>query len=295
MRHFFSILTVVLLVLAICLGLEVWRQRRETTRSRQILLGRTSEVAALRGEASALQAKPSAPESGAGRVTSVPLRAPVSSPAADPTTAEGGRENDQVIAAWNKRSFRLNALNSYMGGMDALKLPPEKLGRAKEIILARWEATAKAREGAHSWEEANAVMRPIDEAMDQQLADLLGESARNELKASALENSLDWTLGTEMWDGGVPLAPEQLHAIARARVQMRFEPANWQTTPNDLQRPDPQSGLSRQDDALLAAAAANLSAAQQEIFRKTLIDENNFNAAMRGFVEKQRRLWEARK
>ena len=90
-----------------------------------------------------------------------------------------------------------------------------------------------------------------------------------------------------------PLEPDQVHAIALAQIRIKFEPAFWSTAPGEAQKPDPQTGLSNQDTDLLTATAPFLSPAQQEIFRKSLIEENLYNAAMRAFSEKQAQIWKA--
>lgn len=132
-------------------------------------------------------------------------------------------------------------------------------------------------------------------AEEEQLVALLGKDAAEALAASAREGYIDWEIGTDMWDGGAPLAPEQLHALALAQVRVKFEQANWIVAPNAAQTPDPQTGLSSQDTAFLATTSSFLSPAQQEVLRRHLIEDNQYNAAMRGFGEKQKQLWKGQK
>ncbi len=299
MQRLFPVLNVVFLATAICLGVAVWRQQREKTAWQQEAIARVQQVAALRAQASAVRTTISSGEKDGNRPTPTLVVAPPLLPVIDPAAIEAEQQDKQAIAARQKRSFRINALNSYIAGLDALQLSPEKLAQVKEIILARWDAATNAFKPvfktAQERAEAVAAVMLIDQTLDEQMTALLGPRAYVELKASTLESHLDWALGTDMWDGGAPLTPEQLRAVARAHIQVKYRPEDWLIGPNEAQAPDPQTGLSRQDAALLNATAPGLSPVQQEIFRRSLIEENQYNAAMRGFAEKQRQLLEAGK
>src|SRR5471030_354626 len=141
-------------------------------------------------------------------------------------------------------------------------------------------------------EEVMAAIEPVRIARTEQLTALLGQDTYEQLEAYQRESHFDWTIGTDMWDGDAPLSPEQLHAFALATVQTRFEEGNIVAAPKPAQTPDPATGLSGQDMGLLTAGSGFLTPAQQEILRQNLIDDNRYNAAMRGFSAKQRQLWQ---
>lgn len=279
-------LNAALLALAIYLGIQVWLMLHARAHWREEAVARQQAAAASRMAASG------SPSTGTVTPPTPPPATPVPE---DPASAAAARDEAKRIANRAEQMFRRNALNSYIPGFDALQLPPDKLARAKEIILARWHAAQNARQGTRSMEEIFAAAAEMDRAMGEQLTALLGQHDYEVLKAGTHEDSLDWTIGTDMWDGGAPLQPGQLQALAQAHEQVKFESSNQWMAPNEAQTPDSQTGLSRQDIALLAAVARSLSPAQQEILRKSLIEENQYNAAMRAFSEKQRQLWQAAK
>jgi hypothetical protein len=286
-------LSAAFLGIAIYLGVAVWRQRSEKAQWQQESTMRASQVAALRPRTLAPRAIMRSSQTDESQATPARNLNQASPAVVDPKAIEAAREDDLKVANGEKRSFRRNALHSYISGFDALQLAPEKSAQAKEIILAGWQAAANGRKTARSAEDAAAASARGIQAMDDQMTALLGQNDYDVLQASTREGTLDWTIGTDMWDGGAPLEPDQLHAIALAQIRIKFGPANWSTAPNEAQTPDPQTRLSSQDTALLTATAPFLSPAQQEIFRKSLIEENLYNAAMRAFSEKQAQIWRA--
>ena len=288
-------LNAALLGIAIYLGVAVWGQHGEKAQWQRESATRTARAAALRAKASEPSAQRRAGQPDDAQATPAEKVSQPLPPVAKPILTEAERNDALEIANREKQSSRRNTLNTYAAGFDALHLPPEKLARAKEILLIASEAAANARKAARSIEDFFAAVTPISQAKDEQMTALLGPDNYDSLKASTLVSSLDWTLGTDMWDGGAPLAPEQLQAIALVQVRNKFERPNWLTAPNVAQTPDPQTGLSSQDAALFAASAQFLSPTQQEIFRRSLIEENQYNAAMRAFSEKQRQLSKAAK
>jgi hypothetical protein len=194
-----------------------------------------------------------------------------------------------------KRQFRLNAFHGYAKGFTALNTPPETVKRAEEIILSAWQASSKLRKQERPIEEMRAAYAGIHETMEAQLIRLLGRDQFEELKAYDRQDHFDWTIGTDLWDGGAPLTSDQLHALALAAVRTNYNDQLFAESPQPSQVPDSTTGLSYQDTTLLAASARFLSATQQALLRQNLIDENRYNAAMRAFYEKQKLLWKSRK
>jgi len=286
-------LSAAFLGIAIYLGVAVWRQYREKAHWQEESTTRALQVAALRARTLAPRAIVRSSQTDENQATPGRDLSRASPAVVDPKAIEAAREDDLQIANHEKRSFRRNALRSYISGFDALQLSPEKLAQAKEILLAASQAAANRRKIARSAEDAAAARDRGIQAMDEQMTALLGQNDYDVLKASTREGALDWTIGTDMWDGGAPLEPDQVHAIALAQIRTKFEPAHWVIAPNEAQTPDPKTGLSNQDAALLTATAPFLSAAQQEILRRSLIEENLYNAAMRAFSEKQAQIWKA--
>lgn len=288
-------LNATLLLIAIWLGIALRRQNNERTDWKQRSTDAAKMLANRRAQTPATRAD-AAPRSDPENAPSLPRSTDANFPAVeDPKIAEAGREVARLAAERGQRSFRLNALTSYTTGLDSLHLSSETLERVKEIILAQWQAAADARKGAHSAEEAFAASTRAIQEKDTQLTALLGHDASEILEASTREDHLDWEIGTDMWDGGAPLAPDQLRALALAQVRTDYHQANWSLPPDAAQTPDPQSGLSNQDTALLGVSAAFFSPAQQQILRQNLIEENRYNAAMRTFSGKQRQIWGAKK
>ena len=121
-------------------------------------------------------------------------------------------------------------------------------------------------------------------ASNATLVALLGRETFEELEAYKLEFHFDWTIGTDLWDGGAPLTNDELHALALAIVRIGYDDQVILTAPKPAQVPHPTTWLSQQDNALLTATDHFLSPLQQELLRKNLVEENRYNTAMRGAV-----------
>jgi len=281
-----------LVVLLAAVAVMNWRQRNERDTWQQSVASAKERLRERREAVStAAAARRVEPP-----VTPTPATAATRAAPATPRVAPNP-EHARVVAAERKRAARLNALTSYAAGFQALALPVETVARAKEIILAHAEAAAesaaKAREGGRSMDAAFAAARLARREMEAQLSALLGPATYEQLAAYEREDRFDWTMGTDLWDGGVPLTAGQLHALALATVQTQFEPGNIAIAPTPTQVPDLIIGLSSQDHLLLAASARFLSAPQQSILRQHLIDDNRYHAAMRAFAARQRELWKS--
>ena len=286
-------LSLCLALLAVLLGWELWRQSGEHSHAASEASNQDRRLAALRRQYTLNQAKPSSP---APAPTEARTKVPEAAPAAkDPKVLEAAKEVAQLAALREKQLFRRNALNHYREGLDALQLPPQTLEQAKAIIVASWEARAAAASKVKSSEELMALGSRHEQEEAQQLTALLGAPAYEQLKASTHVSSLDWTIGTDMWDGGAPLDKDQLQALALAQLRTGAQRTHWVVAPTPSQIPDPQTQLSPQDTALLAATTSSLSPTQQEILRRSLIEENQYNAAMRSARAQQEKLWQAQK
>ena len=265
-----------LLAVAIWLGVDVWRERENVARSRQDLSARQKVIVTLQAKVAAARSK--------SKMTNA---AENSAPAPDPKALEIKRELDALNTQLQTQRFRRNALNGYVAGFERLNLSPETLARAKEIILAGWKTSTERQKQVRSVDD----LEQMKKAEQAELIALLGQDGFETLDAATREESLDWEIGTDMWDGGAPLAPEQLRALALTETRLNIQRTPYFLTPKPEQIPDAQTWLSSQDAALLSASAEFLSPAQEEILRRSLIEENQYTAAMRGFGEKQRQLY----
>ena len=289
MRRAFTWFNVCLVGIVVWLVLVVWQQHAERDAWQQKVSIAKRRASDLQIKAHAVATKPQQVDRPEATPAATTTRA--TSTASDAHTDAAAR----FMAELQQRRFRLNALNNYAAGCMALHLSPETVARVKEIILMEWKAAENARKDVRSDEEMSGAavrFQYIRDERDAQLTALLGHDAYEQLQAYERESHFDWTIGTDMWDGGAPLSADQLHALTLATVQTKFEEGFWSTGPKPTQSPDPVTGLSVQDLALLTASSRFLSPPQQEILRQNLIDDNAYNAAMRGFAAKQRQLWE---
>ena len=135
-------LSAAFLGIAIYLGIVVWRQYREKAHWQEESTTRALQVAALRARALAPRAIVRSSQTDESQATPARNLSRASPAVVDPKAIEVAREDDLQIANHEKRSFRRNALHSYISGFDALQLSPEKLAQAKEILLAAWQAAS---------------------------------------------------------------------------------------------------------------------------------------------------------
>jgi hypothetical protein len=277
--------TVGLLFLAIWLGLELSRVRLERTTHQADVAAQTRELANLRTQLDAARADRAATATLESQAANTPADAKATSnvPAAP-------RPLDPRIANRAQEMSRRNALQGYIAGFDRLRLPSHLLEQAKAIILARTQASAAAPKPSRSMAEALEEINRLNQAMDDQLTALLGAEATAQLRSAAREDSIDWAIGTDLWDAGARLSPSQLEALARAEVQVGYEPYLRVLPESPDQAPDHRTGLNRQNADLLAATSDFLSPAQQAILQRSLIEDQQYNAAMRAFGEKQKKL-----
>jgi hypothetical protein len=264
--------TVGLFLIALSLGFELRLAEIERTTSR-------AEVAARKRQHSALQAEIKARSDRALAAAPAPRPVPATPLPPDPRIANRTRE-----------MARRNALNTYVRGFDRLQLPTDILAQAKAIILARSESAAEAQKRFRSMAELLEENNRLKQRMEEQLTALLGAEATLELKSAAREEALDWTIGTDLWDAGTPLTPVQLRALARAEVQLDSQATHWALPERGSEVPDPQTGLTRRDTNFLAATSEFLSDEQQAALRRSLVEDQQYHAAMRSFAEKQKQL-----
>lgn len=279
MRRALPLLSALALVVTCWLVVQVAREARIRTQLADESATKTKSVAELRERLAAVRSRSSPP-------------AVVVSPPVDPKVAEINRELADLATERNQARDRRNALNGYVAGFERLKLSPATLAAAKQIILDRVRTIEAARKNTRSTDEILAIAERAGQAEREQLELLLGRDAADSLEASVRESQIDWEIGTDMWDGGAPLTPEQVQGLALAQQRAGFERVNWSATPKPAQVPDPQTGLSAQDNAFLAASASLLSPAQQDILRRSLVENNQYNTAMRTFSDRQRALWQ---
>lgn len=276
-------LNIATLVGAVVLGFGVWRAVKVRTHWAQ-----TAEVRQR------TLAKAASMRTGGARPDFASR--PPASAAYVPTPEEriAAQELKAVAAEISRRRDRRNTLHSYLLGFERLQLAPDKLAQAKALILAEAEAAQKVLQQPRAGDEILAVVDSAEQALDRKLAEFLGTEAARALEASQRESSLNWTLGTAMWDGGAPLSAEQLRAIAVAEKTVGYKEPRMFLRGALLPAVDPQTGLSAQDTAFLDAAGRFLTTDQQRIMRDHLADENTYESGNRAFAERQRRLMETK-
>lgn len=291
MKYVKPVATAGLLFLALWLGFGLWRATRERTTNHADISARQREVATLRTQLDAAKAqrdKANAERAAAAKLESDAAKASAAAEALVSVSA-APRPVDRRIATRDAELFRRNALHPYVEGFERLQLPPALLAQAKAIIMARAQAARAVDKRIRPIAEMLAEYNRLNQTMEDQLTALIGADATLELKSASRESSLDWTIGTDLWDAGTPLTPAQLEALARVDVQARPVATHWawETTDGD---PDPRTGLSRQNADYLAATSRILSPEQQAVLQRSLIEENRYSAAMRAFGEKQKKL-----
>jgi hypothetical protein len=290
MKWWMETLSGIMLLAALVLRVLVWRESGEQGRARMEFAAQTNAIAELRRELTASKLKAS---------KSVAKPAEV-----DPQLAEVTRQLADLSKKKQQARFRQNALNNYISGFDRLKLPPEILDEAKHIIIERWqaiedlrnqsEASARAN-GKATWltEELLSAFERLRQSENEKLTALLGRDSAETLQASTREETINWEIGTDMWDAGAPISPEQVQALALAQERIRYERTFWGFDTKPSQIPDSKTGLSSQDAAFVASAAPALTTTQRQILVQSLIENNQYNASMRIFSERQKALWRA--
>ncbi len=283
MRPVVQVTTGGLFLLAVWLGSELWRAELEHAASQADVSAQKRELATLHTRLESTMTAPTAkPESEPARGAAEAKATMAGSAASIPV--------DPRIARRKQQMFRRGAFELYTTGLDRLQLPPDTLALAKEIILDHGQAVRNLPKQGLTFAQRVEDADRLNNAMDDQLTELLGPEAVVEIESAGREESIDWTIGTDMWDGGAPLDSDQLRALARAEVQTGYRSLAWALPESTDLAPDPQTGLSQKDSALLAATSGFLSQAQQAILQRSLIEDHQYNAAMRAFLEKQRKL-----
>ena len=290
MKRLMETLSVVMLLTALVLGLLVWRECGEQGRKRTELAAQTNAIAELRRELTASKLT-------ASKTVAKPAEV-------DPQLAEVTRLLADLSKKKQQARFRQNALNGYIAGFDRLNLSPEILAETKRVILESWQAgedlrnksevSARANGGTPpSPQELQTAFERLRQSEDEKLTALLGKDAAETLQSSTREGTINWEIGTDMWDAGAPIFPEQVRALALAQERIKYEPTFWSLDPKPSQIPDPKTGLSSQDAAFVTATAPALTTTQQQILVQSLIENNQYNASMHTFGERQKALWRA--
>lgn len=281
-------LNLALLVALVWLAFAVWQERAERDALEKKITSEQGRINELRRRAPARE-KASIPTEWSRSAQPVPNADKL--PKAEEKKLPLRPEQSATIERLKQRRFRADALHSYAAGFEALKLPPEVVSRAKDIIVATATETDKLHDQKPSLQEFMAPFEANLANEKAQLIAVMGQENFEQLEAYNAESSFDWTMGTDLWDGGAPLNSDQLHQLSLATVRVGYQSKLYSILePTPEAQPDANTHLSRQDNALLAACSRFLTVNQQEILRQSLIDENRYNDAMRAFAEKQRRL-----
>ncbi|MBL9208361.1 MAG: hypothetical protein JNN01_24970 [Opitutaceae bacterium] len=273
-------LSLALLVVAAALVAAIWMQRNEQSQKQLTLDRETRRIAALRARA---EATANRPKSGLGP-GSLPPGA--SAPAVNPTLRAAIVARDEVRKEVARRAERRQVLNRYLAGMNALALPPATLSALKHLLVSH-AATPVAAPGV-SLAEYRRAYQAAETALRHQVGGLIGPDAAEVLMASAIEDSLDWTLGTDLWDAGVPLEPHQTEVLAQAALRSGYSPAVSTIEVSGESTPDPVTGITTSDTRFLLALRPYFTPAQLEAITRSLREEHAYIRAMRAYREKRR-------
>ncbi|MFO1451889.1 MAG: hypothetical protein U1F61_27240 [Opitutaceae bacterium] len=269
-----------LLVVAAVLVVAIWMQTDERSQKQLTLDRETRRIAALRARA----------ETTTYRLKSGPdpasLSPGASAPAANPALRAAIAARDEVRKEVARRAERRQVVNRYLAGMNALDLPPAMLAALKDLLVSH-AATPVAARGV-SLAEYRTAFQAAEAALRHRVGALIGPDAAEVLMASAIEGSLDWTLGTDLWDAGVPLEPHQTEVLALAALRSGFYPLGVTIEVSGESAPDPVTGLNPSDTRFLQALRPYFTPAQLEAISRSLREEHQYIRAMRAYREKLR-------
>lgn len=284
--------SLLMLITALILGVLVWRESLRLDKAQTELAAKTQALGELRSELTRHK---------------LGTREQASRPAEiSPQLAEVTRQLAELTKKKQEARFRQNALHGYIVGLDRLKLTPEIIAEAKRVILASAHTFEALRSKAERRSLADgdttqatlewrSEIKRVRQSTEDELAAVLGKEAAESLLASRREGTINWEIGTDTWDAGATISSEQVQALALAQERVKYERTFWGIDPSPAQIPDPETGLSSQDVAFLAAASPALTTTQRRILVQSLIENNQYDASMRTFDKRQKALWKAAK
>lgn len=276
MPRFSTLLALALLVMAVALAIGLWQQGASRVHLQQALDLEVRRVEALREQAAAEATRRINEPSGA----TLGLQNSTQPEEAALPAAIAARDALRKDVA--DRAKRRNVLHRYIAGFEALALPP---ATAVKDLLVQQEA-APASKTLTSAAEYAAAFKAAEALLRQRVGALIGMDAAEILMASADEGALDWSIGTDLWDAGVPLEPNQIQLLAQSALRSWFEPVVLALDRSESTLTDPATGLSPQDVRFLHAAQSYLTPAQREALKTSLLEENQYRRALQLYSEK---------
>jgi hypothetical protein len=194
------------------------------------------------------------------------------------STPPAERKGHAGSAARDERTILMSreAMDPDETVLASLDLPPDRLRRLKELIVAREESAgdAEALSKEHRLDPGNtAIARTEAEAaFDQEIADVVGSP--NDRKVFAMLSlapqlaDINQTVGSDLAAMDDPLTAEQLLQLAHAYKDAFASPPTG--APAFIDRTagfDPQTGLAYADQRILARASAVLTPQQLDILQ----------------------------
>jgi hypothetical protein len=188
---------------------------------------------------------------------------------------EAERKDPAHARLWKKQCMR-TIMNMYGDAIAALKLPPDKFGKLKDLLFEQLQATYDAMDAAKeagltAGESNQAAMQSRNE-IDAEIKALLGADAfaqfQQDSMAGTFKSVINSGVGADMAVAGTPLTPEQLTALSRLYAQT----VNPGLKHFGTQNTDPVTGLTSRNQWLLDQSAGFLNPGQLQSMRQSLLD-----------------------
>jgi hypothetical protein len=179
--------------------------------------------------------------------------------------------------AWHRQQQRIIE-RQYGYAIESLNLPDAASARLAELLTARREAVADARDVAQQMgivgPQAKVAVQQSVDAFTDEIRQLVGDDAyygRIELAPtiSTCKALLESTVGINLSTQGEPLTTDQLYSAAEAYVNAVYSPA----ASTGSQDPDSSTGLTPQFQAFLDKVSGMLTPTQVSAFRDYLVKE----------------------
>jgi hypothetical protein len=180
-------------------------------------------------------------------------------------------------AAWRQQQLR-TILKQYGDDLPALNLSPEKLARLKELMVLEREIEEDAKDAGHTagltGENLKTAVRQARSVVHAEIKALLGDTATEQLAREAMAKPykprIEDTFAIDLKAAGMPLSREQVTSLALGfrDVIQAFEPKERLKDP-----PDPRTGLTPVQQALLDRYTQHLTPAQALTTRNYFIEQ----------------------
>jgi hypothetical protein len=193
--------------------------------------------------------------------------------------------NDPAFAPLLQKQTLRNIRRNYVDGISKLNLPPDKLKKLEELLVARAQAPIDALNAEHNLgitdsKEISKTQQYAVAEVNDNIEALIGTSGVATLDLSsqlhAERSMLDNGVAIDLQAAGTPLTADQETALA----QTILDTSNVVTNPNysslALQPADPSTGLSAVQAAIDEKASQFLSTDQLNIL-KSFQQEQNAN------------------